>query len=148
MKKLLSVVLCCLPIILFGQGMNINWEDSSGREFSINTHTHKFAWSMIAGDDVTYNNAYSGGPSGTVKSIGPVRIEYNNAYSGGPDGSVKSVGDVRIYYNSGFTVVGNGGPDGTVKSVGGLTVLYNNGYTVIGGGGPAGSIRGTSGSVN
>lgn len=140
MKKLLALMTFLIPLILFGQGMNITWEDSSGREFSINTHTRQFSWSMVAGDNVTYNNAYSGGPNGSVKSIGPVRIQYNNAYSGGPEGSVKSVGNVRIQYNNAYS----GGPDGTVKSVGGLRVTYNNAYS----GGPAGSIKSTSGSVN
>ena len=128
------------PLFVFSQGMNITWKDSAGREFSINTHTRQFSWSMVAGDNVYYNNAFSGGPDGSVKSIGPVMITYNNAFSGGPNGSVKSVGNVMITYNNAFS----GGPDGTVKSVGGLRVNYNNAYS----GGPNGSVKSTYGSVN
>jgi len=141
MKKLLFILFFAIaPLLCFSQGMKIKWEDSSGREFSINTHTRNFEYSMIAGDRIYYNSAYSGGPEGKVKSIGNVKIYYNSAYSGGPEGSVKSVGNVKIYYNSAYS----GGPVGTVKSVGGLKVYYNSSYS----GGPEGSIRRTIGSVN
>ena len=140
MKNILLLICLMCPLFLFGQGMNITWEDSAGREFSINTHTRQFSWSMVAGDNITYNNAFSGGPDGSVKSIGYTSITYNNALSGGPDGSVKSVGNVSITYNNAFS----GGPDGTVKSVGGLRVNYNNAFS----GGPDGSIKSTSGSVH
>ena len=140
MKKVFTLLFATMPLFCFSQGMKIKWEDSNGREFSINTHTREFQYSMIPGDKIYYNNAYSGGPDGSVKSIGNVNVYYNNAYTGGPDGSVKSVGNVKIYYNNAYS----GGPAGTVKSVGGLTIYYNNAYS----GGPAGSIKTTSGSVN
>lgn len=140
MKNALVILCLMFPLFVLGQGMNITWEDSDGREFSINTHTRQFSWSMVAGDAITYHSTYSGGPVGSVKSIGPVRVEYHNAYSGGPMGSVKSVGSVRIQYNTAYS----SGPEGTVKSVGGLSVSYNNAFS----GGPEGSIKSTSGSVN
>mgnify|MGYP001163392593 FL=1 len=140
MKTLLFSIFIVAPLLCFSQGMKIKWEDSSGREFSINTHTRSFQYSMVAGDKIYYNSAYSGGPEGSVKSVGNVKIYYNSAYSGGPEGSVKSVGNVKIYYNSAYS----GGPEGTVKSVGGLKVYYNSAYS----GGPEGSIKSTSGSVN
>lgn len=140
MKKILILLLFLIPAIYFSQGMKITWSDSDGREFSINTHSRNFQYSMISGDKIYYNNAFSGGPEGSVKSIGNVNIYYNNAFSGGPDGSVKSVGNVDIYYNNAFS----GGPEGTVKSVGGLDIYYHNAFS----GGPVGSIKSTSGSVN
>ena len=115
MKKLLILIFAIMPLLGFSQGMKITWEDSDGREFSINTHTRHFQYSMVAGDKIYYNNAYSGGPDGSVKSVGNVKIYYNNAYSGGPDGTVKSVGGLKIYYNNAYS----GGPDGSIKSTSG-----------------------------
>jgi hypothetical protein len=121
MKNILLIFAFFLMNYSFGQGMKITWKDQKGREFSINTQTRQFEYSMIQGDNIYYNNAYSGGPDGSVKSIGNVNIYYNNAYSGGPDGSVKSVGNVNIYYNNAYS----GGPDGSVKSVGNMKIFYN-----------------------
>lgn len=57
---------------------------------TVNTHTRSFQYSMVAGDKIYYNSAYSGGPEGTVKSVGGLKVYYNSAYSGGPAGSIKS----------------------------------------------------------
>ena len=89
-KLLLTLFICITPLLCFSQGMKIKWEDSSGREFSINTHSRNFQYSMVAGDKIYYNNAYSGGPDGSVKSVGGLKVYYNSAYSGGPEGSIKS----------------------------------------------------------
>ena len=116
MKKLLSILFFAIvPLLCFSQGMKIKWEDSSGREFSINTHTRNFEYSMVAGDKIYYNSTYSGGPEGSVKSVGNVKIYYNGAYSGGPEGTVKSVGGLKVYYNSAYS----GGPEGSIKSTSG-----------------------------
>jgi hypothetical protein len=48
--------------------MKISWEDSGGREFSINTHTGNFQYSMITGDKLYYNGKYDSGPEGSIKS--------------------------------------------------------------------------------
>ena len=141
MKKLIFIFFFCLTTqISFSQGMKIKWQDSSGREFSINTHNRNFEYSILPGDKILYNSRYSGGPEGSVRSIGNTKIYYNSAYSGGPEGSVKSVGNVKINYNSAYS----GGPEGTVKSVGGLKIYYHSAYS----GGPEGAIKSTSGSVN
>lgn len=124
----------------FSQSMKIIWEDAQGREFSINTHSGNFQYSMIPGDKLYYNGTYDSGPDGSIKSIGNVKIYYNGKYDGGPEGSVKSVGNVRIYYNGKY----DSGPEGTIKSVGGLKIYYNGRYDS----GPEGSIKSTSGSVN
>ena len=116
MKKLIFIFFFCLTVqVSFGQGMKIKWQDSSGREFSINTHTRSFEYSILPGDKILYNSRYSGGPEGSVKSIGNTKIYYNSAYSGGPEGTVKSVGGLKIYYHSAYS----GGPEGAIKSTSG-----------------------------
>jgi hypothetical protein len=139
-KYFLLLTLLFLTFSGFSQSMNIIWEDAQGREFSINTHSGKFQYSMIPGDKLSYYGTYDGGPEGAIKSIGSTRIYYYGKYDGGPEGAVKSVGNVRIYYNGEFS----GGPEGTVKSVGGLKVYYFGKYQS----GPEGSIKSTSGFVN
>jgi hypothetical protein len=139
MKKLIIFLLALAPAIAFSQGMKITWEDTDGREFSINSHTGNFQYSMIAGDKLYYNGTYDGGPEGTIKSIGSVKIYYNGKYDGGPEGSVKSVGSIKIYYNGKY----DSGPEGSIKSVGGLKIYYNGKYDS----GPEGTIKSTSGSV-
>ena len=140
MKQFIILLLTLSPSLGFSQGMKITWEDSFGREFSINTHTGNFQYSMIAGDNLYYNGKYDSGPEGSIKSIGNVMVYYNGTYDGGPIGSVKSVGNVNIYYNGKI----DSGPKGTIKSVGGLIIYYNGKFD----GGPEGSIKSTSGSVN
>ena len=139
-KLLFTIIVALMPLLCISQGMKIKWEDSSGREFSINTHTGNFEYSTITGDNIYYNSAYDSGPKGSVKSIGNTYIHYNSAYDSGPKGSVKSIGNTYIYYNSTY----DSGPEGTVKSVGGLEVYYNSAYS----GGPEGTIKRTFGSVN
>ena len=151
MKKLLSILLLTLPFIGFGQSMNISWEDRDGREFSINTHTGNFKYSMVSGDQLEYNNGYSSydtGEKGTIRTIGDVKIVWNNGYSSydtGEKGTLRSVGDVKIVWNNGYSSYDTG-EKGTLRSVGGLKVEYNNGYSSYDKG-PKGTIRGTSGSV-
>ncbi len=140
MKQFIILLLILAPSLGFSQGMKITWEDSDGREFSINTHTGNFQYSMIAGDKLYYNGRYDSGPEGSIKSIGNVKVYYNGKYDGGPEGSVKSVGNIKIYYNGKY----DSGPEGTIKSVGGLKIYYNGKYDS----GPEGSIKSTSGSVN
>ena len=126
MKKLLSILLLTLPFIGFGQSMNISWEDRDGREFSINTHTGNFKYSMVSGDQLEYNNGYS-------------------SYDTGEKGTIRTIGDVKIVWNNGYSSYDTG-EKGTLRSVGGLKVEYNNGYSSYDKG-PKGTIRGTSGSV-
>ena len=59
MKKLLILIFAIMPLLGFSQGMKITWEDSDGREFSINTHTRHFQYSMVAGDKIYYKLNYS-----------------------------------------------------------------------------------------
>ena len=95
MKKILSILLLTLPFLGFGQSMNISWEDRDGREFSINTHTGNFKYSMVSGDQLEYNNGYSSydtGEKGTLRSVGGLKVEYNNGYSSydkGPKGTIR-----------------------------------------------------------
>ena len=67
MKKLLFVFLLTIPFMVFGQSMNIKWEDREGREFSINTHTLQFKYSMVSGDKIKYNTTDYYGPKGSIK---------------------------------------------------------------------------------
>jgi hypothetical protein len=140
MKKLTIILFFLMPMLGFSQGLKITWEDSDGREFSINTTTRQFQYSMIPGDNLYYNGKYDSGPEGSIKSVGKVNIYYYGKYDGEPEGSVKSVGNVRIYYNSKY----GSGPEGSIKSVGGLTIYYNGKYDS----GPEGTIKSTSGRVN
>ena len=133
MKKLLFVLILTIPSMVFGQSMNIKWEDRDGREFSINSHSGKFTYSMVSGDNLEYNsnNQYdyrNTGPSGTIRTIGNVEIVYNS--------------DNRYDYN-------NIGPSGSIRTVGNLKIVYNidNQYD-YNNTGPSGSIRKTTGSVN
>jgi len=139
MKTLLFLILFLSPLSIFCQGMKISWEDEQGREFSINSHSGQFQYSMITGDKLYYNGPYDGGPEGSIKSIGNVRVYYNGPYDGGPNGSVKSVGNIKIYYNGPY----DNGPVGSIKSIGGLKIYYYGKYES----GPEGSIKSTSGSV-
>ena len=95
MKKLLFTLFLTIPFIGFGQSMKIKWEDRDGREFSLNTHTGQFSYSMVAGDKLEYNNGYSSydtGPKGTIRSVGSIKVEWNNGYSSydtGPKGTIR-----------------------------------------------------------
>lgn len=140
MKKLIILLFVLLPVLGFSQGMKIKWEDDEGREFSINSHTGDFQYSMIVGDKIYYYGRYDIGPEGSIRSIGSVKIYYNGRYDAGPEGLVKRIGNVEIYYNGKY----DSGPEGAVKSVGGLKIYYNGKYDS----GPEGSIRKTTGSVN
>jgi hypothetical protein len=111
MKKLIIFLLALAPAIAFSQGMKIIWEDTDGREFSINTHTGNFQYSMIAGDKLSYNGKYDAGPEGSVKSVGSIKIYYNGKYDSGPEGSIKAVGGLKISYNGKY----DAGPEGTIK---------------------------------
>jgi len=113
------LVLLFMPMISFSQGMKISWEDRSGREFSINTKTLRFSYSMVGGDNIYYNGRYDGGPEGSVKQVGSVKIYYNGRYDSGPEGSVKQVGGMKIYYNGRY----DSGPEGSIKKTTG-SVLY------------------------
>ena len=124
MKKLLFILLLAIPFIGFGQSMTIKWNDYSGIEFEINSHSGKLSYTVSSGGDIKYNRGLytDSGPEGTIKSIGRVNIKYNRG----------------LYTDS--------GPEGTIKSVGGLDIKYNRGlYTDSG---PEGSVKSTSGSVN
>ena len=124
MKKLLFVFLLTFPIMVFGQSMNIKWEDREGREFSVNSHSGKFTYSMVPGDNLYYNTG-----------------SYTDT---GPKNTIKSIGSVDVYWNTGSYT--DTGEKGTIKSVGGLTINYNTGSYRDSG--PKGTIKNTSGSVN
>ena len=152
MKKLLSILLLTIPFFGFGQSMNISWEDRDGREFSINTHSGNFQYSMISGDKIDYNDKYDdrhkSGIVGKVKSIGNVKIvyyeKYDDRHKSGIVGKVKSVGNVKIVYYEKYDDRHKSGIVGYIKAVGGLKVYYNEKYDD----GPLGSIKNSSGSVN
>ena len=126
MKKLLILTIALAPLFLFSQGMKITWEDLKGREFSLNTHTGIFQYSMIAGDKIDYND------------------KYDDKYKSGIVGKVKSVGNVKVVYYDKYDDKYKSGIVGYIKSVGGLKVYYNEKYDD----GPTGSIKNSSGSVN
>lgn len=140
MKRLIFLLLITIPFLGFGQSVNLTWEDSQGREFSINSHSGKFKYSMVSGDQIYYNGRYDSGPEGSVKKIGSVSIYYNGRYDGGPEGSVKKVGSVSIYYNGRY----DSGPEGSVKKIGGMSVYYNGRYD----NGPEGSFKKTTGTIS
>lgn len=140
MKKILIIILIIAPSICISQGMKITWDDTYGREFSINTNTGSFQYSMIAGDKITYYGSYESGPEGRVKSIGNTKVIYYGSYESGPEGYVKSVGNIKIYYYGKYET----GPENFIKSVGGLKIYYYGKYES----GPEGSIKRTFGSVN
>jgi len=106
--------------------MKIKWEDYSGREFSINTHSGQFQYSMIPGDEIKYND------------------KYDDKYGSGIVGKVKSVGNIKTEYYDKYDDKYGSGIAGKLKSVGRLKIYYNDKYD----NGPAGSIKSTSGSVN
>ena len=117
MKILLFTLLLAIPVMVFGQSMNINWEDRAGRVFSINNITGEFIYSMVPGDKIKYITRSYNGPVGSVRSVGDVEIKYITRSYNGPMGYVKSVGGLKLKY---------------------ITRSYN---------GPLGSIESTSGSV-
>ena len=89
MKRLIFLLLITIPFLGFGQSVNLTWEDSQGREFSINSHSGKFKYSMVSGDQIYYNGRYDSGPEGSVKKIGGMSVYYNGRYDNGPEGSFK-----------------------------------------------------------
>jgi len=148
MKKLIFILLFTIPCIVFGQSMKIKWEDRDGREFSINSHSGRFSYSMVSNDKLYYNTgSYSDtGPEGTIKKIGSITVNWNTgSYSDtGPKGTIKKVGNITVNWNTGS--YSDTGPEGTIKKVGGLTINYNTGsYSDSG---PKGTIKNTSGYVN
>lgn len=148
MKYILICLVSITPFFCFSQGMKIKWEDEKGREFSVNTHSGNFEYSMINGDNLYYNTGsiYDTGPEGTIKKIGDISIYWNTGSLSdtGPKGTIKKVGSITVYWNTGS--LSDTGPEGTLKKVGGLTIDYNTGsYSDSG---PKGTIKKTSGSVN
>ena len=111
MKKLSFVFLLIFPFMVFGQSMNLKWEDRNGREFSINSHSGKFSYSMVSGDKIKYNTSDYYGPKGSVSQIGDVRIKYNTSDYYGPKGSVSQIGGLKIIYNTSDYY----GPKGSIK---------------------------------
>ena len=111
MKKLLLIILVSIPYLLFSQSMNIKWEDNEGREFSINSHSNNFTYSMVSGDRIKYNTSDYYGPKGSVSQVGNVRIKYNTSDYYGPKGSVSQVGGLKIIYN----ISDYYGPKGSIK---------------------------------
>ena len=89
MKKLLLIILVSIPYLLFSQSMNIIWEDNEGREFSINSHSNSFTYSMVSGDKIKYNTSDYYGPKGSVSQVGGLKIIYNTSDYYGPKGSIK-----------------------------------------------------------
>jgi hypothetical protein len=65
--KILLIILMFVPLLVSGQSMNITWEDSDGREFSINSHSRQFSFSMVAGAEIEYIKYSKYGPVGSVK---------------------------------------------------------------------------------
>ena len=127
MKKILfTILITSMPLLCLSQGMKIKWEDYSGREFSINTHSGQFQYSMIPGDEIKYND------------------KYDDKYGSGIVGKVKSVGNIKTEYYDKYDDKYGSGIAGKLKSVGRLKIYYNDKYD----NGPAGSIKSTSGSVN
>lgn len=147
MKCILICLLSIAPLWTFSQGMKIKWEDEKGREFSVNTHSGDFQYSMIEGDELFYNSGsiYDTGPEGTIKKIGSITIEWNTGsiYDTGPKGTIKKVGSITVEWNTGS--IYDSGPEGTIKKVGGMTINYNTGS--IYDSGPKGTIKNTSGSI-
>ena len=149
MRKLLfTFIITVLPLLCFSQGMKIKWEDYDGREFSINSHSGDFKYSMVNGDQLYYNTgSYSDtGSEGTIRKVGSMTVYWNTgSYSDtGREGTVRKVGSTTVYWNTGS--YSDTGREGTVRKVGGLTVYYNTGsYSDTG---PEGSVKKTSGSVN
>jgi hypothetical protein len=139
MKKLLFVFLFTFPIMVFGQSMNIKWEDRDGREFSINNQTSEFKYTMVPGDKIKYITQSWKGPVGSVESIGGVKIKYITQSWKGPVGSVESIGGVEIKYITQSWK----GPVGYIQSVGGLEIKYITQSWK----GPIGSVESTSGRV-
>lgn len=151
-KILVAIFIGITPLFCFSQGMKIKWDDSYGREFSINTHSGSFQYSIIAGDEIQYyskyDDRYNSGIAGKVKSIGNIKIKYfdkyDDRYNSGFTGKLRSVGNIKIEYYDKYDDNYNSGISGKVKSVGGLKVFYNDKYD----NGPAGSIKNTSGSIH
>ena len=139
MKHLITSIFLLTPLFILSQSVNIRWEDSYGREFSLNSHSGSFDYSMVSGDEIKYNGRYDSGPEGTVKSIGSCRIEYNGRYDSGPEGLVKSVCGKSVRYNGRY----DAGPEGSVKKIGGMTLYYFGKYES----GPEGAYKKSSGSI-
>ena len=115
MKKLLFVLILTIPFMVFGQSMNIKWEDRDGREFSINNQTSEFKYSMVPGDKIKYITQSWKGPVGSVESIGGVEIKYITQSWKGPVGYIQSVGGLEIKYITQSWK----GPIGSVESTSG-----------------------------
>jgi hypothetical protein len=84
--------------------MKIKWQDDAGREFAITAPLGDLSFSMLQGDNLSYNSL------GKVIQVGTVYISYNSL------GQVIQVGTVYISYNS----------LGTVIQVGLLYVKYDS----------------------
>lgn len=97
MKYILIYFLSIAPFLSFSQGMKIKWEDVKGREFSVNTHSGNFEYSIIDGDNLFYNTG-----------------SYSDT---GPKGTIKKIGDIPIYWNTGSYT--DSGPKGTIKNTSG-----------------------------
>lgn len=117
MKNLIVFVFLVFSTFAYSQGIKIKWEDKEGREFAITAPSGKFSYSMILGDNITYEPFY-----GKVSRVGSVSITYDAFH-----GKVSRVGSVSITYDV----------EGNVYSVGGLSINYDI----------YGRISGTSGSV-
>jgi len=139
MKNIALIVLVSFSFLGFGQSMNITWEDSEGREFSINSHSHEFTYSIVAGDKVKYITKEFFGPVGAVAKIGDLKIKYITKSHFGPLGAVSQIGDVKIKYITKVYF----GPLNAISQAGGLKIEYitNDHY------GPVGSIKETTGTV-
>lgn len=100
---MLIIIFIVFSSFAIGQGTKIKWEDNDGREFSVSTHSGSLSYSMLEGDNVSYDY------SGNVTKVGPVYISYDY------NGHVTKVGSVYISYNT----------SGHVTKVGGLYINYD-----------------------
>ena len=75
--------------IIYSQDMKVKWEDKDGREFSIRVMSGEFEYSMIPGDDISYD--FMGDK---VIQIGSVKIQYD--FMGN---KITKVGGLTINYD-------------------------------------------------
>ena len=106
MKNFIIFILMICSSIIYSQDMKVKWEDKDGREFSIRVMSGEFEYSMIPGDDISYD--FMGEK---VVKIGSVKIRYD--FTGN---KVIQIGSVKIQYD----FMGN-----KITKVGGLTINYD-----------------------
>jgi len=110
MKKVLVLVFLTFAATIYSQEMKIKWQDDSGREFGITAPSGNFSFSMLQGDNISYNF------NGKVQKIGNVYISYDF------NDRVQKVGNVYVSYDF----------NGRVQKVGNLYIRYDYNGRVTG----------------